>query len=48
MPVPAGTFDRAAITALKRWRYEPVMRDGEAVPQRAHMRMRFTALDRTR
>jgi TonB family protein len=45
---PRGTFDRAAITALKRWRYEPVMRDGETVPQRAHMRMRFTAMDRTR
>lgn len=28
---PAGTFDRAAIAAVRRWRYEPVLVDG--VPQ---------------
>jgi TonB family protein len=39
---PAGTFDAAAIAALSRWRFEPVLRDGRAVEQRARMRMRFT------
>ncbi len=39
---PAATFDAAAIAALSRWRFEPVLRDGRAVEQRARMRMRFT------
>lgn len=38
---PAGTFDAAAIAALSRWRFEPVLRDGGAIDQRARMRMRF-------
>lgn len=38
---PAGTFDAAAVAALSRWRFEPVVRDGRAVEQRARMRMRF-------
>jgi protein TonB len=39
---PAGTFDRSAIAALKRWRYEPVVVDG--VPQEINARtvVRFT------
>ena len=39
---PAGTFDRSAIAALKRWRYEPVVIDG--VPQEVNARtvVRFT------
>lgn len=39
---PAGTFDRAATTALNRWRFEPVVRDGRPVEQRARLRMRFS------
>ncbi|MEZ5500983.1 MAG: energy transducer TonB [Steroidobacteraceae bacterium] len=39
---PDGTFDRAALTAVSRWRYEPVMRDGAAVTQRARLRLRFS------
>jgi TonB family protein len=38
---PQSTFDQAAIDAVKRWRFEPVVRDGAAVPQRAAMRIRF-------
>ena len=38
---PARTFDQSAIDAVKRWRFEPVMRDGAAVSQRAAMRIRF-------
>jgi periplasmic protein TonB len=45
---PRTTFDKSAVTALRRWRYTPVMRDGVAVPQRAHIRMRFTAVDQKR
>jgi protein TonB len=42
---PGRTFDAAATKALQRYRYAPVLRNGEAVQQRAHMRMRFTAQD---
>jgi TonB family protein len=45
---PSATFDKSAVAALRRWRYMPVMRDGAAVPQRAHIRMRFTAMDQKR
>ncbi len=45
---PKTVFDRSAMTALRRWRYQPVMRDGAAVAQRAHIRMRFTATDQKR
>ena len=38
---PLRTFDQSAIDAVKRWRFEPVMRDGAAVPQRAAVRIRF-------
>lgn len=38
---PQRTFDQAAVDAVKRWRFEPVMRNGAAVPQRAAMRIRF-------
>ena len=32
----------AAVTAVRQWRYQPVMRDGKAVEQRAAVRIRFT------
>ena len=38
---PLRTFDQAAIDAVKRWRFEPVMRNGAPVPQRAAVRIRF-------
>jgi protein TonB len=42
---PRRTFDTAALAALKRYRYQPVVRDGETVEQRARIRMRFAAQD---
>ena len=38
---PLRTFDQSAIDAVKRWRFEPVMRNGAPVPQRAAVRIRF-------
>ncbi len=45
---PGRTFDSAAITAMRRYRYEPVLHDGEPVEQRARIRIRFTAQDNAR
>jgi len=38
---PQRTFDQAAIDAVKRWRFEPIMRDSVAIAQRAAVRIRF-------
>lgn len=38
---PADVFDEAAIRAIRQWRFEPVVRNGKAVPQRAMVRLRF-------
>lgn len=38
---PKNVFDRAAINAVKHARYEPVLVDGQAVPQRARFRISF-------
>jgi TonB family protein len=38
---PAGIFEQAAMSAVRRWRYEPVRRDGRPVDQRARVRIRF-------
>jgi TonB family protein len=38
---PRRTFDNAAMVAVAQWRYEPVMRGGKAVEQRAAVRIRF-------
>ena len=38
---PSGVFDRAARSALARSRYQPMMRDGVPVAQRARIRERF-------
>jgi TonB family protein len=42
---PAGIFEQAAMSAVRRWRYEPVRRDGRAVEQRARLRLRFAIED---
>jgi TonB family protein len=38
---PVEVFDSAAITAVRGWRFAPVVRAGSAVPQRAATRLRF-------
>jgi len=38
---PAGLFEVSAITALAQWLYEPVVRNGQPVAQRAMIRIRF-------
>jgi TonB family protein len=38
---PADIFDEAAVRAIRQWRFEPVLRNGEKVPQRAMVRLRF-------
>ena len=39
---PAGIFEQAALEALRHWHYQPVMRGGQPVSQRARVRLRFT------
>jgi TonB family protein len=38
---PQGIFDRAALDAVKRWRYEPRVVNGSVVDQRVETRLRF-------
>jgi len=38
---PQGVFDRSALDAVKRWRYEPRVIDGSVVDQRVETRLRF-------
>lgn len=38
---PPGHYDRAALDAIRRWRFEPVRVDGMAVEQRSSVRLRF-------
>ena len=38
---PAETFDAAAIKAVSQWHYQPIVRDGRVVEQRARLRVRF-------
>ncbi len=38
---PVGVFEESALDAVRRWRYQPIMRDGQASEQRARIRVRF-------
>ncbi|HEX7116799.1 MAG TPA: TonB family protein [Steroidobacter sp.] len=38
---PPGVFESAALESVERWRFEPVLRDGRPVRQRAMLRVRF-------
>lgn len=38
---PERIFDKSALDALKRWRFEPVLRNGKPVAQRALLRMKY-------
>ena len=42
---PANVFDDAAVRAVRQWRFEPVVRNGERVSQRAMVRLRFSQSD---
>lgn len=42
---PEGVFDRAAISAVKRWRYEPLIVDGTATAVPVRMQIRFAPPD---
>jgi protein TonB len=39
--VPTGVFEKAAADALGKWRFQPVVRNGGPVDQRASVRMQF-------
>jgi len=39
---PVGIFEQAAVDAVRHWRYQPVLHDGQAVSQHARVRLRFT------
>lgn len=39
---PQAVFDKAALEALRKWRFEPVLRNGAPVAQRATVRVRFS------
>ena len=39
--VPTGVFEKAAVDAVAKWRYQPVTRDGAAVEQRSAIRVQF-------
>ena len=38
---PEGVFDRAAVRAVEKWEFEPVVEDGRPVEKRAGVRMMF-------
>ncbi len=40
---PVGVFERSALDAVRRWRYQPVTRDGRALSERARVRVLFEA-----
>jgi protein TonB len=39
---PAGIFEQSALDAVRHWRYQPVLHDGQTVSQHARVRLRFT------
>ena len=38
---PAGLFDQPATEAVRKWRYRPILRDGQPINQRARVRVVF-------
>ena len=38
---PAGVFEQSALDAVRHWRYQPPLKDGAPVAQRARVRVRF-------
>ncbi len=42
---PENVFERSALDALRRWRFEPIVRNGQPVAQRAILRMKYELAD---
>ena len=42
---PADVFEESATRAIKQWRFEPIVRNGEKISQRAVVRLRFNKQD---
>jgi TonB family protein len=38
---PAGSFEQSATDAVRKWKYRPILRDGQPINQRARVRVRF-------
>jgi TonB family protein len=38
---PAGAFEQSATDAVRKWKYRPILRDGQPINQRARVRVRF-------
>ena len=38
---PAGVFETPATEAVRKWKYQPILRDGKPINQRARVRVRF-------
>jgi periplasmic protein TonB len=38
---PVGVFEQSALDAVRRWHYQPIVRDGQATERRARVRVRF-------
>lgn len=38
---PAGVFEAPATEAVRKWKYQPILRDGKPINQRARVRVRF-------
>jgi TonB family protein len=38
---PAGQFEQSAMEAVRKWKYRPILRDGQPINQRARVRVRF-------
>jgi len=39
---PAGIFEQAAMNSVRKWRYQPILREGKPTEQRARVRIRFS------
>jgi TonB family protein len=38
---PAGAFEQSALDAVRKWKYRPILREGQPINQRARVRVRF-------
>jgi TonB family protein len=42
---PPSVFDKSAVEALRRWRFEPILRNGQSISQRATLRLKYELED---